>query len=265
MSRTAGSRGKAKGPKRRRRWGGYRPGAGRKPKGEVSGVAHVSRPRLGRGALALVTLGLARDVPDPREARAAAVVRQALAAAGGAAGCSVLHASLHRRHLHLILRVAGHRALSRAMTGVSVHLACGLNRLARRRGAVFADRYEVRELVGALALRAARRDPCAWRSPPERTTHFRPATCPTLGPRSRVALRLDPGALHAPLPPRRARRRPGARRSALHLVSSAMRARKTGPSSAAFLSPTPLIARNSSLVRGFLADSSARVRSLKIR
>ena len=44
-----------------------------------------------------------------------------------------------------------------------------------------------------------------------------------------------------------------------------MRARNTGPRSAAFLSPTPLMRRNSSGVRGLRAAISASVRSLKIR
>ena len=245
MTKSSACRGAA-GKPGKPRWGGWRPGAGRKPKGEVSGVAHVPRPRLERGALALVTLVLERDVPDPRSARVAAFVHVALSATAEGFGCRLEHVSLHRDHLHLILRVGGARILARAMTSLCVRLAIGLNRLGRRRGPVFRDRYEVRELVGARALREARRAPCAWRAAPELVTTHRPAAC------SAEARRPSPLRVL----------RPSAR---LQLVSSAMRARNSGPSSAAFLSPTPLMARNSSAERGLRAASSARVRSLKIK
>lgn len=233
-------------PRRSTAWGGPRKGAGRKPKGKTSGVSHASRPRIRRGGRALVTLFLVPRLPELRWGPGARALGEALEALDGRFGCDLEHASLHGDHLHLLIGVRAPRELPRAMASLSVRLARALRRIGKRAGPVFADRYEARELIGERAWRAARRDPCAHRAAPERVTPYRPVTCRR--PRRRARLRFLVAVPPAP-----------------QCVSSAMRARKRGPSSAAFLSPTPLIARNSTLVRGFLAASSARVRSLKIR
>jgi len=155
--------------------GGRRPGAGRKPNGPVAGVTHDPRPRLGRGALVVVTLALAPGLPDPRAPRFEALVRAALPPVEHF-GSKVRHVTLQRDHLHLILCVDRPRSLSRAMNSLCARLARGLNRLAGRRGKVFADRYEVRELVSLRARREGLRDPCAWRGLPGASPN-RPASC----------------------------------------------------------------------------------------
>jgi putative transposase len=59
----------------------------------------------------------------------------------------VVHFSVQGNHLHLIVEAEGRDALSRSMKGLAVRVAVGLNRLAGRHGAVFADRYHARALA----------------------------------------------------------------------------------------------------------------------
>src|SRR4030095_5540589 len=49
-------------------------------------------------------------------------------------------------HLHLVVEAEGAHALSRAMQGLGVRIARGLNRELGRRGTVLADRYHARAL-----------------------------------------------------------------------------------------------------------------------
>ena len=110
--------------------------------------------------------------------------RAALAAAGGwrfgvLRGCfrkgkerfgfRLVHYSVQREHLHLMVEAEDARALSRGMQGLCVRVAKALNKLWGRRGRVFDDRYFARRLrladrgAAGAALRAdergqARRD-----------------------------------------------------------------------------------------------------------
>ena len=58
----------------------------------------------------------------------------------------MVHFSIQGNHLHLIVEAKGRRALSRGMQGLGVRLAGRLNRLAKRHGGVFVDRYHARIL-----------------------------------------------------------------------------------------------------------------------
>ncbi len=67
-----------------------------------------------------------------------------------AAGCErsrfrLVH-SLQGNHAHLIVEADDRRALGRGMMAVTSRLARAVNRIARRTGSVFADRYHVRML-----------------------------------------------------------------------------------------------------------------------
>jgi REP element-mobilizing transposase RayT len=65
------------------------------------------------------------------------------------------HYSLQSNHVHLIAEADDQGALSREMQGLLVRIARALNRLWRRRGAVFADRYHARQLRTPREVRAA--------------------------------------------------------------------------------------------------------------
>lgn len=61
-------------------------------------------------------------------------------------GIRLVHFSVQRNHLHLIIEADDSPCLSRGVKGLEVRLARGINRLAGRRGRVFKHRYDVRIL-----------------------------------------------------------------------------------------------------------------------
>jgi hypothetical protein len=58
----------------------------------------------------------------------------------------LIHFSVQGNHLHLIVEAADRTALGRAMRGLQIRMARGLNRLFGRAGRVFADRYHARAM-----------------------------------------------------------------------------------------------------------------------
>src|SRR5262245_17904313 len=135
-------------------WGGKRRGAGRKPKGERAGVSHAKRPKLTRHQPVLVTLKLGRGLPWLRDRLAHRAVAQALAE-GTKEDFRVVEYSVQNDHLHLLAEAEDERTLSRWMKGLVVRLARALNRLWKRIGNVFPDRYHSRILTSPRAVRIA--------------------------------------------------------------------------------------------------------------
>ncbi|HEX6811127.1 MAG TPA: hypothetical protein VF384_05865 [Planctomycetota bacterium] len=132
----------------RRQRGGRRAGAGRKPKGERAGVSHAPRTQLAARFPAHVTLKLLRGLPRLRHKGEYAALRAAFAA--GCTGCAratssgvfrLCHYAVLNDHLHLLVEASDRAALSRGLQGLAIRIAMALNRLWRRRGTVFADRY----------------------------------------------------------------------------------------------------------------------------
>src|SRR5215510_7712190 len=146
----------------RRRRGGSRAGAGRKPKGEKAGVSHAPRALLAARFPAHVTLKLVRGLPRLRSKREYAALRAAFAA-----GCSGTAAAAHggtfrlchyavlNDHLHLLVEARDRRELARGVQGLAIRIAKALNKLWRRRGTVFADRYHDRILQTPREVRNA--------------------------------------------------------------------------------------------------------------
>ena len=58
----------------------------------------------------------------------------------------MVHYSVQKNHLHLIVEAPDARELARAMKGLSVRLARGLNRVFDRKGSLFRERYHSRVL-----------------------------------------------------------------------------------------------------------------------
>jgi hypothetical protein len=127
--------------------GGRRPGAGRKPEGERAGVSHATRDRLTRHLPVHVTVKLQRGLLRMRLWSVYTALRAAFAAgrSGGtssAAGAFRLcHYAVLNDHLHFIVEAEDRQMLVRGIQGLLVRIARTLNKLARRSGAVFADRY----------------------------------------------------------------------------------------------------------------------------
>lgn len=65
----------------------------------------------------------------------------------------VLHYSFQDDHVHLLVEAADRPALARGIQGLAIRLARGFNRVARRRGKVWGDRYHARELTSPREVR----------------------------------------------------------------------------------------------------------------
>jgi hypothetical protein len=75
-----------------------------------------------------------------------AVVERAIARASLREGFRLVHYSVQSNHLHLIVEAEDGAALSSGIKGFEIRIAHGVNKLLRRRGPVFADRYHARPL-----------------------------------------------------------------------------------------------------------------------
>jgi REP element-mobilizing transposase RayT len=138
-------------------WGGRRPGAGRKPKGDRAGEPHQRRPvppSFQRGALH-ITIKVADDLPSLRQGRCMRALWFAFAAARDRFGMRLVHFCVQRNHIHLIVEVCSREALLKGMKGLSVRIALQLNRALGRTGPVLADRYHLEVLDSFARIRAA--------------------------------------------------------------------------------------------------------------
>lgn len=102
----------------------------------------------------LVTLKVRREVFSLRSRRAFARLVPTLAAAREGL-IRLVHFSVQRDHIHLLVEAEDKSALSRGVQGLSVRIARALNKLLDRRGKVFKDRYHARVLGTPRQVRNA--------------------------------------------------------------------------------------------------------------
>ena len=140
-----------------RTWGGARAGAGRPPKNGKAGVSHLRRPALSRHHPVHVTLRVGRDIQSLRGTAMFRAVRTALARARERFGFRLVHFSVQRDHLHLLVEARDRRALARGVQGLTIRVAKAVNRRLERRGKVFSDRYHARALKTPREVRWALR------------------------------------------------------------------------------------------------------------
>jgi len=138
----------------RRRWGGRRPGAGRKP-GPNPRVRHLSREPFARGLPCHVTLKVREDVPSLRSVPLVREVEKTFAQGCERGEFRVVHYSLQGNHAHLIVEATDRRSLGRGMKSVAARLARAVNRVFERSGPVLADRYHFRVLRTPREVRNA--------------------------------------------------------------------------------------------------------------
>lgn len=134
-------------------WGGYRPGSGRRPKGEVSGVSHHTRADVSSRYPVRVALKIKPELGNLRKKRVHAVIRDALSEGCDINGFRICHYAVQPLGVVLIVEADDRASLSRGMQGVNVRIAKSLNRLWERNGSVFADRYETEILKSSQAVR----------------------------------------------------------------------------------------------------------------
>jgi REP element-mobilizing transposase RayT len=108
-------------------------------------VAHARRQVSARCPLH-VTLRVQRHVWQLRSRRCFRVLERAFYRGNDRFGGRVCHFSVQHNHIHLIVEADDARALARALQGLSIRMAKGLNRVMGRHGGVFADRYHARSL-----------------------------------------------------------------------------------------------------------------------
>ncbi len=130
--------------------GGKRRGAGRKPKGPRAGERHEKRPELKARNPLHVTLRVVSAVGSLRRRVAYRAFRAATLTVAGREGMRIVHVSLQRDHVHLLVEAKTKAALSAGMRGFQISAAKQLNAAIgqarggpRRRGVVFPDRYHV--------------------------------------------------------------------------------------------------------------------------
>jgi hypothetical protein len=138
-----------------RRWGGARPGAGRKP-GPKPGVRHAPREHFKR-LPAHVTVRVRHDVPSLRTVPIVHEIERTFANGCSRPGFRLVHYSLQGNHAHLVVEATDAAALGRGMKAIAARLARAVNRVARRRGPVLADRYHLRLLPTPKEVRNALR------------------------------------------------------------------------------------------------------------
>jgi REP element-mobilizing transposase RayT len=138
-----------------RTWGGKRAGAGRNRRGARAGVAHRARGEWTRPMPLHVTLRMAPHVYNLRSRRSFRVIAAALRLGGDRFDVRVVEFSVQGNHIHLLVEAPNRRALARAIQGLSIRVAKGLNRMMGRSGRVFDDRYHARVLRTPTEVRHA--------------------------------------------------------------------------------------------------------------
>lgn len=140
--------------RRRTGRGGPRHGAGR-PRGRRPIVHHVRRAALTRGCPAHVTLRMQRDVPSLRRRAFVQEARRSFASACERGSFRLVHFSIQRDHLHLLVEADDARALGCGMKSICARVARAVNRVFRRTGVVLLGRYHVRALRTPREVRNA--------------------------------------------------------------------------------------------------------------
>jgi REP element-mobilizing transposase RayT len=134
--------------------GGYRKGAGR-PARRPGIVHHVRRPGVPAGCPAHLTLRVRAGIGSLRSRAFAREFKTSLAAACEQGAFRVVHYSLQRDHLHLIVEAAGKQALGAGMKSISSRLARVAQRVFGWRGPVLDGRYHLRLLGTPREVRNA--------------------------------------------------------------------------------------------------------------
>lgn len=140
--------------------GGKRRGAGRPPKGKRAGSPHKKRPLLKASTPVHVTLRVVSAIGSLRKRLMYQALRWAtLALCMKHEDCRIVHISVQRDHIHLLVEANDEKALARGMKAFQVSAAKRLNAALkwkkRRRGKVFTDRYHAEYITSPRQARNA--------------------------------------------------------------------------------------------------------------
>ncbi len=135
-------------------WGGRREGAGRPRLARRKGVAHRARDEHKARHPMHVTLRAGRWVTSLRQQVVFFEIRRALRQASRS-WFRVIHFSVQRDHVHLLVEAHDKAASARGIAGLAVRIARRVNGLVGRRGKFWGDRYHGRELRTPKEVRRA--------------------------------------------------------------------------------------------------------------
>ncbi|HSS02451.1 MAG TPA: transposase [Kofleriaceae bacterium] len=130
------------------RRGGKRRHAGRKPKGTRAGSPHQARPTIKANQALHVVMRVVPEVGSMRRRELYKAVRDATLIAALRERFRIVHVSIQRNHVHMLVEAHNNLALARGMQGFQISAARNVNTALRvggrrRRGPVFADRYHL--------------------------------------------------------------------------------------------------------------------------
>lgn len=142
------------------RRGGKRKGAGRKPKGARAGAAHQARPEVKPYHALHVVMRIVSVVGNMRRRSLYKAMRDATITAALRERFRIVHVSIQRTHVHMLVEAKDKLALARGMQGFQISVARNLNtalghKHRRRRGQVFADRYHLEVITSPKRARHA--------------------------------------------------------------------------------------------------------------
>jgi REP element-mobilizing transposase RayT len=128
--------------------GGKRRGAGRPPKGKRAGSKHKERPFLHERYPVHVVLRVVGAVGNLRRRCVYQAIREATLTTARREDFRIVHLSIQRNHVHLLVEAKDKTALASGMQGFQISAAKHLNAAIgkgkpgpRRQGTVFPDRY----------------------------------------------------------------------------------------------------------------------------
>jgi REP element-mobilizing transposase RayT len=139
--------------------GGRRKGAGRKPIGVRAGSPHKKRPKISRHQALHVVLRVMPEVGSMRRRKLYTAIRDASVVAALRERIRIVHISIQRTHVHMLVEAETKLALSRGMQGFQISAARNINtvlgpdKYRRRRGRVFADRYHLKVITSPRQAR----------------------------------------------------------------------------------------------------------------
>ena len=142
------------------RHGGKRRGAGRKPKHRRAGAPHKPRPTIKPYHALHVVMRVVPAVGSMRRRRAYKAMRDASITAALRERFRIVHVSIQRTHVHMLVEAEDKMALARGMQGFQISAARNINTMLgvrgrRRRGQVFADRYHLEVITSPKRTRNA--------------------------------------------------------------------------------------------------------------
>src|SRR4051812_27494612 len=144
--------------------GGKRRGAGRKPRGARAGSPHCKRPELNARHPVHVVLRAIAAVGSLRRRFTYKAVREATLTTARREDFRIVHVSIQRTHVHLLVEADDKKALAAGMQGFQISAAKHLNAAIskgrpgpRRRGTVFPDRYHAEIITSPTQARHALR------------------------------------------------------------------------------------------------------------